>query len=374
MPRLDDFGIPTMRSGRPSPFYSAKRAKMARKGPAPYGFQHSGTFNKSSVGTRLPAGLQGAGWTVLYDDGLMPASITIDNAIKGGLNVVGEAMGKMAAQGIIDIYDAGGRPTWQPVSPGWLRIKMEAGFDARTMHMTNNLEHVVHMLPWTLTSGFNPLNSRAMFGAITLNLDRAFAQANYVWVHELIGVGRYKVRRPFIFQGLMKGYAAATRSLQKLIEILDNQIPVFDNTNWNFPIVLTRGGKLKTAPAAPAATAAAGRRTTPITTRPRALPFVVPQMPAMITPIGEQYAIHEAVFTPRVMGIIWWLMPPSKLWAVYGATSDIMAFVSGELLTPTFFAAWGGAFLRGKAGGVMGVPTTKKMVRRGFKRRLWRGR
>jgi hypothetical protein len=92
-----------------------------------------------------------------------------------------------------------------------------------------------------------------------------------------------------------------------------------------------------------------------------------------VAAIESQYDWWKSRYKISLMALIWWILPPHKILAVYGAMMDMKAFATGEL-SDAFLKGWLFALAKGKAGGMVGIPTTRKMQRRAFRRRIWRGR
>lgn len=74
-----------------------------------------------------------------------------------------------------------------------------------------------------------------------------------------------------------------------------------------------------------------------------------------------------SLFPTSMAGLIWYVVPPSQLYAVIGMASDIAGFLKGSFMS---FGIAGG-YARQYAWGQMGI--TKKVFRRKFRGRLWYG-
>lgn len=337
-----------------------------------------GQFATQSEHVRMPARLKGSGWAIDYVDDITPGAMAFDAMLDGGIIQAAKQVGPIMAEQIKEIYDKGGEPTWKPASPAWVRYKANAGFDTRTMHMSGDLSTNVDNLDQTLRSDYNPKT-----GLLTISgFDYAFDGSEYVWYHELVGVGRLKTRRPFIIQGVVKTMRALTMIstfIARVGDRLAEQAPPFvidivKPPPGGVPIESMRksmksalAGQLTVVGSPKARSrmmsarflAASSKRTIPRN---------------LASDVLQQYAMHQTKFHTSLISLIWWVLPPSKMLALYGASMDALAFSSGELLQPRFISAWATAYFKGKAGGLMGVATTEKMARRGVRRKIYMGR
>jgi hypothetical protein len=266
------------------------------------------------------------GYAITYYDQLTPGAMTIDIMLdESVISVANEAAGVMADE-IREIYDEGGRPTWDPVVDWWLKRKKELGWDLRTMHMSGDLETNVHNLKWSLRSYYEP--KTGVF--VIEGLDEAFDGTEYVWIHELLGVGKSRIRRPFIFQGMMK-------TLQAMVVVEEFLL-----------------------------------RTSAVMAE-RVPPMRIKLTPTAV-PIESQYAIHKTRFHTSFISLLWWVLPPTRLLAIYGAAMDVLGVTSGKLLEARFIGMWVTAYLKGILAARMGLIATEKQGRRLARRTIYRGR
>ena len=342
------------------------------------GWSKSGQFGTQAEHVRMQARLKGAGWAIDYVDDITPGAMAFDAMLDGGILQAAKELGPIMGEQIQEIYDKGGEPPWKPVSPAWLRYKANAGFDLRTMHMTGALEANVHELDKTLRSNYNPKT-----GLLTIHgFDTAFDGTEYVWYHELVGVGTARTRRPFIIQGVvnsMRALAMVTTFIARVGDRLAEQAPPFIIDIVKPPPGGAPVGAIKQSMNA----ALAGQLTIVGSPKARSRQVSARFMAAsskrgiprnLAADVLQQYAWHQTKFHTSLISLIWWVLPPSKMLAVYGASMDALAFSTGELLTPRFLSAWATAYFKGKVGGAAGIATTEKMLRRGVRRRIWRGR
>lgn len=169
----------------------------------------------------------------------------------------------------------------------------------------------------------------------------------YAWAHEF-GTSRLPAR-PFVFPG---------------VAIALNEVA--GAVNYNMRQAVERGADIgKASPETsvlvyPWQVSPGGAFSTPSvsTFRPAA------EAPIITMPTGRLTAY----------ALMWWLLPPSRIWAVIGGISDISAIMSGELLQARYLRPWMQNFMLGKISTKVGVPLTKKFARRGFRRKMYRGR
>jgi len=280
--------------------------------------------------TFLPSVLEDAkfpeGWNVTYSDQLTPGIQMIEMGIDEGTRVVSEKSADAIADEIQKIYDAGGDPYWKPAGPTWQDYKARKGYDMRTMHMSGNLEKNVHNLRQTLHSTYEPKT-----GMITLaGLDMAFAGTDYVWMHELIGAPMSGIRRPFIVQGIERGLRVTA-----MVDEMVNEVVA------------------KIAMKVP----------------PVNVSIAPPE------PLGMAYERHKTRMHLGLFALLMWVVPPSKVWALMGAASDLLAAGTGKMFESRFLSQWITAYAKGMLAAKAGFIATEKQARRKGRGRIWnRGR
>jgi hypothetical protein len=182
-------------------------------------------------------------------------------------------------------------------------------------------------------------------------LDSGFANAEYVWFHEF---GTKKMpARPFVFKGIEKAWIETMNAMSRgLIEAEDKSEKgakahptdrVLVPPTYGLPGRGGAGGVISGA---------------------------VMGKAAMDTTMGT-YDPREKL---SAYALMWWLLPPSQMWAIMGGVSDVAAIISGELLSARYLMPWLQAFALGKLSTKIRVPLTKKYARRGFRRRMYRGK
>jgi hypothetical protein len=293
--------------------------------------------------------LQNVGYTIWWRDEITPATMMWDVGIDLAGSLPSTALQDAIPKHIRKIYDMGGDPRWKPSQKmGRVRRMKRKGKESvlslrgeRTMSRTGNLARVVHQLPLHIrVYKFPPsalTRSRTQTIVMT-GLDEGFAEAPYVWYHEM---GTKKTpRRPFVFQGVQRGWNEAV-----------------DAINFGYKAQFHLAAKKsKEQP----------------TTRLIAAP-VSPARPVPV-PVAAQMQLYEAREKMTAFALMWWLLPPSQAWAVMGGTSDVMAVLSGDMLQARYLIPWLQALVQGKLGTMAGIPLTKKTARRGFRRKMYRGR
>ena len=171
----------------------------------------------------------------------------------------------------------------------------------------------------------------------------------YAWAHEF-GTSRLPAR-PFVFPGI-------ARALNEIAGAV----------NYNMRKAVEKGAELsKAAP-----------ETSVIVYPHQVAPggaFASPTAAATKFRPDEQVGLISMPTTRlTAFALMWWLLPPSRIWAAIGAVSDIGAIMSGELLQARYLRPWIQNFMLGKMSTKIGVPLTKKFARRGFRRKMYRGR
>ena len=248
----------------------------------------------------------------------------MEDVFSEGVRALARGAAAAMAEEIKEIYEAGGEPEWEPVTPNWLYYKAMHGYDTRTMHQTNALWGNVQELHLRLHSFYEPVS-----GTFAIEgLDTAFLGTEYVWRHELVGVGANRTRRPFIMQGILRTLntmAMGDEFLLQLIGMLHNQ----------------------------------------------QVPMEVRLAPGGVSVVQSQYAWHKTRFHSSIISLLWWLLPPSKVLAWYGATMDIAGIASGKLLEPRYLSLWITAYLKGTMAARAGLVATEKQLRRKGRRGLW---
>lgn len=199
--------------------------------------------------------------------------------------------------------------------------------------MTGTLEERVAELSMHLRSWYDKNTGTFLFGG----LDEGFKGAEYVWIHEFIGIPRGRsrgvqdmVRRPFIMQGLM----IAIQSLVNVGEDISKE--AFERI-------------------------------------PQSVKNVEVDITPAITPTDSQYAWHQTRLHITLISLLWWLIPPSKILMVFGAAMDAMSFASGKLLEQRYLSLWITAYAKGQLAARAGVFATEKQARRKGRRYIWRG-
>jgi hypothetical protein len=268
---------------------------------------------------------QPRGWAVTYYDQITPGVQMLEIGMDAGIIMSSDEANAAIADEIQKIYDAGGEPTWQPAGPSWLEFKSKKGYDMRTMHMTGALEANVHKLRNTLHTHYDDKTGMFTLGGF----ETAFAGTEYVWAHELVGAPWSGVRRPFIYQGIQRGLQAAemvSTMIHQTTESLAMEVP---------PI------RISVAP---------------------------PE------PLGMAYARHRTRLRLGFLSLLMWVIPPSKVWALFGAATDLLAAGTGKMFESHFLSQWITAYLKGMLAAKAGAIATEKQARRAFRGRLWRGR
>ncbi len=276
--------------------------------------------------TFLPSVLEDAkfppGWNVTYYDQLTPGIQMIEIGIDEGTRISVMQASDAIADDIQKIYDAGGEPTWTPAGKSWQEYKARAGFDPRTMHMSGDLETNVHNLRHTLHSNYEPKT-----GMITIaGFDAAFDGTEYVWLHELIGAPMSGIRRPFIVQGMQRALQAVAMTDAMINEVV---------------------GKLATE---------------------------VPPVRVSIAPpepLGMAYARHKTRMHLGLFALLMWVVPPSRVWAIMGAASDLIAAGTGKMFESRFLSQWITAYAKGMLAAKAGLIATEKQARRKGRGRIW---
>jgi hypothetical protein len=282
-------------------------------------------------------GAAGSGWYIEYHDQIEPSVIAIELAFSEYIETLGSLVAPMAAQKIAEIYEAGGKPKWIPNTPSWRRFKKESGYDPRTMHMTGKLEERVAELSAHLRSWYDDNSGVLFFNG----LDEGFRGAEYVWIHEFLGIPRGQsrgvqnmVRRPFIMQGLLMALQAFASADVDAIQTAVERIP--DGvTSINIEVV-------------------SGPVTPP--------------------PVENQYLWHETSLHISLISLLWWIIPPSKMLMVFGAAMDAISVVEGKLLKPRYLSLWVTAYVKGQVSARAGLFATEKQARRKGRRYIYRGR
>ena len=275
------------------------------------------TRRPSMVNAKTPRG-----WTVTYYDQLTPGVQMIEIGIDENARVASQYTNDAIADSIRKIYDSGGKPTWAPNGQTWKEFKSKRGYDTRVMHMSGDLEMNVHNLRHTLHSRYDPKTH--MF---TLDgLEAAFYGTEYVWPHELVGAPYSGIRRPFIYQGIMEGLQATilvNDMMNKTVEKLAEKVP---------PI------KVSISPMAP---------------------------------LTSEYAMHKARLHMGLLSLLMWVLPPSKVWAIYGGAMDVASVASGQLLEARYLSLWVTAYLKGMLAAKAGFIASEKQGRRLIRRKMW---
>lgn len=283
--------------------------------------------------TFLPSVLEDAefppGWSVTYYDQLTPGIQMIEIGIDEGARMTAEQADDAIGDEIQKIYDAGGEPTWRPAGPTWQEYKARSGFDPRTMHMTGALETNVHNLRHTLHSHYD-----SKTGMITLaGFDVAFNETEYVWLHELIGAPMSGIRRPFIVQGIQRGLQAVAMTDAMINEVV---------------------GKLATE------------------VPPIKISIARPGLPP--EPLAMAYARHKTRMHLGLFALLMWVVPPSRVWAIMGAASDLIAAGTGKMFESRFLSQWITAYAKGMLAAKGGFIATEKQARRKGRGRIWERR
>lgn len=244
------------------------------------------------------------GYTITYADDITPA-IALYRAEIAMLPAVAKVLlEKNINLAIQKRYRTENDGSWYPLKRSYWRRKVSEGLDPRKMHRQ-----------WSggLASAVDRLNLRVGIGPNKFQvegLDEAFP--DYTWFHEVTGIvrkngGVWRVRRPFIYAGIMRGFQAASVQYSILSK-----------------------------------------------------PMMVPEMAAKgmlgIRGLGP---------------LIWWIVPPSVVWSYIGMAADVRGLMLGYFASPEILLPYLSAFGLGKVGGLTKMPTTRKMQRRGFRRGLW---
>lgn len=262
------------------------------------------------------------GWTVTYSDQLTPGIQMIEIGIDEGARLASAQASDAIADEIQRIYDVGGEPTWEEVGQSWYDFKVSEGFDLRTMHMTGALEKNVHNLRHTLHSRYDPKTSMFTLGGF----ENAFHGTEYVWLHELVGAPMSGIRRPFIYQGIERGLQAAG-----MVDAMINE--------------------------------AVGEIATEVP------PVQVSIVPA--EPLPMAYARHKTRMRLGLLSLLMWVIPPSQVWALFGAASDLLAAGTGKMFESRFLSMWITAYLKGMLAAKAGFIATEKQGRRLFRGKAW---
>lgn len=275
---------------------------------------------------------RGSGWYIDYEDQIHPTCVAVELAFDEYIEALSAMVAPKAAAEIAKIYEEGGRPKWVSNTPSWRKFKTEHGHDSRTMHMTGKLEGRIAELSTHLKSWYD--KNTGMF--MMQGLDEGFSGADYVWIHEFIGIPRGTnrgvqdmVRRPFIMLGLMmaiQGLAGADDVMQEALSKAPHSVKNID----------------------------------------------VNLVPAIV-PVESQYAWHTLRLHTTLISLLWWLIPPSKLLMLFGATMDAASLASGKLLQGRYLSLWVTAYVKGQVAARAGVFATEKQARRKARRYVWRG-
>lgn len=291
--------------------------------------------------------LQGVGYTIWWRDEITPATMMWEVGMDLAAALPAARLQAAIPKNIANIYDMGGKPRWRPSKKmGRIRRMKRRGGESvlakrgeRTLYRSGRLATTVHALPAHIKvfkiparEGTPPPKSRTI---VMTGLGEGFATAEYVWHHEM-GT-RNMPRRPFIFQGVQEGWNEAMSSM---VLGLKTQYKIGE-------------AKAKAMPT------------------PRLLVHPLQPVPVPISVQMKMYAPKERM---TAFALMWWLLPPSQLWAVVGGGSDLAAILSGEMLQSRYLLPWLQALALGKISTMVGVPLTKKYARRGFRRRMYRGR
>jgi len=351
-------------------------SKFWERGSGRGPWRKSGTLGTQMERVRMTKKLRGAGWTISYFDDITPSTMMVEFAMDEAMTAIAVQLGPIMALRMQEIYHAGGEPTWKPDSASWLAYKAsgksyrgrKGPFDLRTMHMTGDLEKEVDMLQQRLHTFYNSQTGQL----VITGLDDAFSDAWYVWFHELSGIptgsdrsGR--LRRPFIMQAILESLRSFNMTGASFAQWADDQAT---KGLEDFHIKLVEAGIITPGGATPAQSFSQGASSlsTGVRIGTPGLGRIGP-----IEDVNSQYEWWKSKYKFGLMALLWWVLPPHKILAVYGAVMDLKAFATGEL-SDAFLKGWLFALAKGKAGGMVGAPTTRKMQRRAFRRRLWRGR
>ncbi len=273
----------------------------------------------------LPSVIRGKfpqGFSVTYSDQLTPGIQMIEIGIDAGLQMTSEQASNAVADEIQNIYDAGGKPTWKAPGPSWRDFKAKKGYDPRTMHMKGDLERSVHDLRHTLHSKYDPKTGMFVLGGF----EAAFVGTEYVWLHELVGAPMSGIRRPFIVQGIQRGLQAAAMTNAMINEVVGD-------IATNVP---------------------------PVT-----VSIAPPE------PLGMAYGRHKTRMHLGLFAMLMWVVPPSKVWAMIGAASDLLAAGTGKMFESRFLSQWITAYAKGMLAAKGGFIATEKQARRKGRGRIW---
>jgi hypothetical protein len=321
--------------------------------------------------------LQSVGYTIYWKDEITPAAIWWDIGTDVASWVPTKHLKARIAYHIQRIYMKGGEPKWPPskkMSAAGRTLRAGRAKPAvfrrgeRTMKQTGALERQVLGMSthpaFRITATPNPQlldtfgGSSSFYGKgsrrITMSgLAEAFESpenASYVWFHEM---GAGVPRRDFILKGVQHGWNDAINvynyGLRKSRKIGRQQARARAKTRR---IVSAGGG-------------GGGMRMGT---------GLMAHGPGMALPVDAQMQAYIPQERLTAFAMLWWLLPPSQLWALLGGMSDVAAVISGELLQSRYLGPWLQALALGKLSTYIRVPLTKKYARRGARRRMYRGR
>ena len=262
--------------------------------------------------------------------GLIEADIVLEEASKAAATLWGAEITKQIQKEYED-----GQTRWKPASHKWIQHKARKGYDLRTMHAHDNhpgemrlgnvpIAHSVRDLK--VVSAYNPTTQKVdMWG-----LQEGFQHSPHVWIHELHGLKTKtkKIWRPFIFRGLAKG--------------------------MNTGMAATHGAHALTAYAM---------------SNPQSPPIRINS--DMPSPRAQMESQALSIRGSGRFNWLFWFLPPSKLLAYLGIFSEIQGILSGGLLSSAGASQFARNWSVGLAGAQVGIPATRKTVRRRFRRKLW---
>ena len=292
-----------------------------------------------------------------YHDNITLSIAAFEAGIENSTEEIAKLAGPQITAAIQEEYESG-QDRWENISDKWRNYKIKHGQDPRILHQHFGNRPIKYGGGPSLARAVQQLKVRSVFNSPTgigyiFGIGRGFLHNPYVWFHEH-GLG--VTQRDFIFRGLEKGLHQTSNAIKESIIHTDKMISKrarqSDKKFMAQSKIRTGGGKIP------------GLGRTAISKAGIVYdlePFEIETAQAI-----TKYNIFS------LGGWIWWVVPPSRWWAVLGKYSDLRHLISGELATSSAISAWLQALAMGQLGATIGKPLTKKSARRKYRRSLYK--